>query len=140
MWGFFKPLVTLSYWFNLQSVPLSLPFSWLVPLFMAVVLVGGIAVYVLARPAKLEKDQRRYRRRLGNAMCWAGVVGLMLCGLTWLRVPLFGMRFFFLVWLIGFGWWLIHLLRYRFKIMPAERAVQAAREAYEKWLPKPKKK
>ena len=140
MFNWILPLFKLSFWFNLEALPFMPWLDRALPIVMALGLALGIAAMGYAAKAKgLEKDFRHLVRSLGALGFWAGLTGLILYFFVWERIPVLSMRVFWLVWLGGFGWWKWKIYQAYFKVRPAEIAKQKEREAYEKWLPKPKK-
>lgn len=132
--------LTFSYWFGLYPLPL-LPLVAKILLFVMVgLLCIGVGFWLYARQAKgLEKTRRAALRALGTVVFWAGLVGLYLYAMTVEVVPVLGMRIWFVVWLVLFGWLLVRAVRRLSKEIPAAQAAEQARSSYEKWLPKPKK-
>ncbi len=139
MLGFFKPLITFSFWFSLFPQPFSRVFDVLLLWGNVAVILAGIALLVFLARIKLEKDLRRPTRFCGAFLIWFGLVGLLLYAFTWLRIPILSMRFFYLVWLAGYGAWAWRIWKDIFMIRPQRKREEAERAAYEKWLPKPKK-
>ncbi len=107
-------------------------------LFGLLVVGGLVCVVLLQRGGTMEKDQRRILRRVRNILLTAGCLGWLLYGLVWERVPVLGMRIFFLVWLCVHVYWAYRIWRFAARELPAKHKVDAERAAYEKWLPKPK--
>lgn len=134
------PLFKLSFWFSLDALPFMPWLDKALPIFMAAIMVIGFGLLIYANYGKgLDKDMRHLWRRLGSLSVWAGISGLILYFFVWERIPVLSMRVFWLVWLVGFGWWKWKILKDHFRVLPAEKAKLKEREAYEKWLPKPKK-
>ncbi len=138
MWGYIRPLLSLSFWFNTDPGPFVPWADRFILFFMGVLLLAGIVVSVMARRQAI-KDRRHLFQRIAALLCWAGLTGLFLYAFSWQRIPVLDMRLFFVLWLIGYGWWGYVIGRYAFKELPALNAAQAEKAAYEKWLPKPKK-
>lgn len=134
------PLLRADYWFNLQALPFLPIVDKAIAIFLVALLILSGVLWYVSHSKQLEKDQRRIARRFSHLSLWAGIVGLILYSFTALRIPILSMRIFFLVWLLGFGWWKWTILRYAFKEMPMMKTKEAERAAYEKWLPKPKHK
>lgn len=134
------PLFRFSYWFSLSPQPFA-PWADRFVLVLMLLLVGvGLCAYAVASSRRLkEKDDRRVMRRVGACTIWAGIVGLILYAFTWMFVPLFSMRFWYVVWFASFAWWGYTIARFALKELPARHAGDAERIAYEKWLPRPKK-
>ena len=140
MWGYIGPLLRFSFWFSLEAIPFT---AWAGTLIFGLsvgLILGGIGVRAwISRKKSMDKDMRLVYRRVSSCLVWAGVVLNVLYWLTWLEIPVLSVRFLFLVWLGGFAWWAYAITHHVLKIMPAERAKLAEKQAYEKWLPKPKK-
>ncbi len=132
-------LLRPGYWFSLQAIPLLLWSRWMIFSVMIALLVCAIVLSSLGARKETEKSRRRILRRFAHVSGWAGTIGLILLGLTWIQVPILSMRFFFVVWFLGFGYWAWTILRYMTRELPLLNKRVAERAAYEKWLPKPKK-
>lgn len=134
---FLKP----SYWFSAYPAPFILIVDRAILILMLALFVAGIAVYVYRRLSKGQsKEIKRLFTRYAECLSTAGVAGLILYLFTWQQIPILSMRILYLVWAIGFGFWGYVILRYQFKELPRKREEREARMAYEKWLPKKKKK
>lgn len=111
------------------------------PIVMAAFTAAGVGLLLYVRLAKdLSKDSRRLYRRFGMLGVSAGLVGLIMYFFQWQQVPILTMRILWVVWFGGFAWWAWKIYEEHFRLMPAERAKEQERAAYEKWLPKPKNK
>lgn len=140
MIGFIAPLFRFSYWFHLMPQPFE-PWASTLVLVVMLVLVGiGLFGYGFAASHRLkDKDDRQVVRRAASCALWAGIVGFMLYAFTWMYVPLFSMRFWFVIWFFSFAWWAYTIGRFALQELPARRAGAVERASYEKWLPKPKR-
>lgn len=138
MFNWILPLFKPSFWFNIMAVPFM---PWLergLPVVLAAFFLGGLVAMVYARYAKgVGKDARRLWRRMGSSAFFAGFSGAVLLFFHWQRVPYLSMRFYWLCWLAGFGYWGYSIWHDEFRKLPGERAKEAERASYEKWLPKP---
>lgn len=132
-------LLRPGYWFSVQALPFLSWSGYVVLLLMVALLLASLALWFIAREGKFDKEDRRIYRRFSHVCLWAGIVGLILYALTWLRVPVLSMRIFFVVWFLGFGYWAWTIARYKLRELPILRTKAAERAAYEKWLPKPKR-
>lgn len=134
------PFFTVSYWFD----PIAHPFvTWgygVLLAVMGVLVVGGIMALAWIRRHAFMKEEKRAYQRLAWISFWAGVTGYLLVFFTWQLVPYLSMRIWFIVWAIVFGALKIRPLITLRRDIPALAAEAASREAYEKWLPQPKKK
>ena len=129
------PLLTLAYWFQLQP-PVFVPWAGR---FMVIAFTAMAAVGILAKVVGVKKSQDKFMRRAieraGSLLLIMGLLGLLMYFFSYERVPLFSMRAFYLLWLIGLAAWAWQLYRYLKVEIPAKRAMQAEREKINKWLP-----
>lgn len=139
MWNVIQPLFTLSFWFSVTALPFTPILDKVILILMLGLALGGIGILVYARQAVQEKEQRRLQKRVAALLLCAGFSGLYLYGVTWQRIPVLSMRMFFVLWAGGFGWWGYTIYRYYRIELPLQLREAREREAYEKWLPKPKK-
>jgi amino acid transporter len=132
------PLLTLGYWFTPTPPPfLHLVDTALLVTFSVFILVG-IAAQVLRSRMGMDKLMRRAVGRTGGALISTGLVGLILYSFSYERVPFLSMRILFLAWAVWFVWTAVRLYRHVMTEIPTVRAEQAARNQFNKWLPKKK--
>ena len=140
MFNWILPVLRPGFWFSVNAQPFMPWLDKALPIFMAFLLVLGIGFLAYGRMAKgIEKESRRFWHRVGMLEFSAGVTGLLLYFFVWQGIPVLSMRILWVVWLGGFGWWKWMIWKEHFRMIPAEKAKAKEREAYEKWLPKPKK-
>lgn len=134
------PALTLGYWFRIYPLPILPVVGYIILFVMLAILCAGVGIMLYGRMAKgLEKSVRAAWRSLGAVVLWAGIVGLYLYAMTWQIVPVLGMRVWYVVWVVLFGWLTFKASKCLWKDIPAGQAQERARSSYEKWLPKPKK-
>lgn len=130
------PLLTLTYWFSLTPSPFA-PWAerFLLALF-GLFFIAGITLWVLQVRSTQSKLLRRAMGRAASLLGWTGLVGLFLWICAYEGIPLFSMRFFYLLWIgwVVTGAWF--LFRYVWVDIPAVERRQREREAQNKWLPK----
>lgn len=132
------PLFKPSFWFNLSAVPFMPWLERALPIALVAIGLAGVVALIYATYARgIAKDAKRLWRRIGTAALLAGLSGGVIYFFHWQRVPYLSMRLFWLCWLVGFGYWAYRIWHDEFRKLPGERAKDAEREAYEKWLPKP---
>jgi fatty acid desaturase len=138
MWKYIGALFSLGFWFNLTAVPFLPWIDKALLILLTGLLLAGAALHVYIKKTSIPKDMRPVYVGATAWLVWAAVVGFLLYGFTWQRIPVLSMRLFWLFWLGGFGYWK-YALWHAYKVeIPAARASAKEREAYEKWLPKPK--
>lgn len=132
------PLLTPGYWFNPSPGPLMPAVEWAVLAFFSLVTAAGIAAHIYNKRCGWEKLKRRALVRAGNAAITMGLIGLLLYAFYYERTLVLSMRFLYVVWLIGAGYWAWSIYRYAAVTIPAIHKKHAEREQFEKWLPKKK--
>ncbi|MFC1612257.1 hypothetical protein ACFL29_00180 [Patescibacteria group bacterium] len=135
--NYIKPLLTLQFWFDLTPPPLLPVFYWF---FLIVFLVFIVTAMVCGRIYNKEKDKFILRFSAKYLKSWflsSGLVGLVLLAFNYERATLLAARFWFLLWLIGFGVWLYFIIR-KIRRLP-QREVELKKQAqFDKYLPKSK--
>jgi len=140
MFNWIIPLLRPGFWFDVQAQPFMPWLDKALPILMSALVAIGIGLLIFAHYGKgLEKDKRRLWSRVGSLELCAGLSGLILYFFVWEGVPVLSMRIFWVVWVVGFGWWKWVIWNEHFRMIPAAKAKEKERAAYEKWLPKPKK-
>ena len=134
-------MLTFVFWFRVTGPPFTPVIGRAILIVMGVLVVGGGALYLGLKKfaPKLSRERKLALIRLALLCFWCGAFGFLLYVFTWQGVPGLSMRFLWLVWggiFVGVAAWLV--ARW-FRTIPALDRERAAREAYEKWLPKPKK-
>ena len=140
MWASIQPLFTFGFWFHLSALPFLSWASWVILIYFGLLTVMGTGVWFwIRRPSKLDKERRKVVRQGATLVFWVGVTGLFLYWCTLENIPLLSMRIWFLVDVAVLVYGKIMLAKRWLKTIPAMDKARAEREAYEKWLPKPKK-
>ncbi len=147
MFGLITPLLHWSFWFSARSIPFTAWFQTLLLIVLSLAFIGGvIAAWLGVSPTAgkrlghpLENDVRRVLRQRAGCAITMSIVGWIFFFFTWQEIPYFSARIFWVGVFVGVVVWVYAILREARIVIPRERAEQAKREAYEKWLPKPKK-
>ncbi|MFA6429326.1 MAG: hypothetical protein WCV84_02395 [Patescibacteria group bacterium] len=142
MFSLLKPLITLSFWFQLTGVPFTRTANIMILVLMGVLTVGGAGFwyYLHTKGSRFDRERRRVLWALSHLCLWSGLSGFALYAMVWQRIPLLSMRVWWLVLLAVFVGVIAWLAKRWFKIIPLLDKELAERQRYEKWLPKPKKK
>lgn len=137
---FFQPLLRASFWFAPAAIPFSPWIGTTILIVMSALTVIGIGCVVYRSYAKgLDKGTRKLLARYASFALTMSAIGFFLYFVTWQGIPFLSMRFWFVIWGILLVVWLVPILLFQFKTLPAERAQTQARSVNDKWLPKPKK-
>lgn len=138
MWNTLPPLLTASYWFGIQPLPL---LGW-VQLFLLALMIAltlaAVAAFTVLRRSASDKYEKRIWVRSGQALITASWTGFILLFFVWQQIPILSMRVFFVVWFAVFVYWGSRIWVYAKRVVPEIHATQEKRLAYEKWLPKRK--
>ena len=133
------PLLTWSYWFNLQAMELT---PWIkTALFVAfglLFVLGIVAAAAAARnPGRMFLAEGG--KRFSSLALWMGAFGLVLVFCTHELVYFFGARFWYPLWLIVFLVVLARWIKFVLVDIPEKKADYEEKARIEKWLPKHKK-
>ena len=133
----FANLLSWSYWFYQPFIARDSAFYLLVGLFLLMIFFG--ILFKILRSFNFDGLAKELLRRIGN---WGVAMGLS--GLLWLffrqeRTPFLAWRFWLLLWLATAVYWLVKLIIYGWRRLPAARAEKVKRELVEKYLPGKKK-
>lgn len=130
----------IKYWFNPNPIALGPSLVGGMIFFFAWFLVGAV---VCAIGARMLRDRDMLKADITSRFVWllltTGLLGLMFLFFSYEQIPLFGMRFWFLVTFIVFIIWLTRIAIYIARDVPALRETQKQREQIERYLPKHKK-
>lgn len=133
------PFLTLEYWFNVRAIPFTPIVERALIVAFVVWTFVGIGAYLFQLKRGFSKPAKRALRKFASLLTWSGIVGLVLWVFTYQRVPVFSMRFLYLLWI---GWVVIgfySIYKYLWVEVPAKRKLHEERLEREKWLPKKKK-
>jgi hypothetical protein len=135
MMNYIQPLFTTGFWFTTVSPPMLPAFYYGFFVFFVLFVVAGI---LSSKIVKKEKEKFVLRQAAKNMKGWFYAAGIT--GLTWLffsyeRAVLLSARFWILVWFIGFGVWLVFIIK-RIKKLPAKETELKKQADFEKYLPK----
>lgn len=132
-----RPLINPTFWLNTNPPPISADSERVLFFAFAVVMILGAIIRLVATRRKEDRHVTETFNRLGNACVTMGFLGLVLFFFSFEGIPLLGARFWYLLWAVGFLYWLGMTLRYVVKVVPLERKAELERQAKEKYLPKP---
>jgi glucan phosphoethanolaminetransferase (alkaline phosphatase superfamily) len=129
-----------SFWFDLQPLGFSPLFEQGFFLLFALLIILGCASRIAARHRKDDRFMKKTYRYLGQLFLTMGIAGMVWFFLTFEQIYLFGARFWFLFWLIGFvawGWWI-----YRYVNVTVPQLKQQGKEKNQdqQYLPRKKRR
>lgn len=112
-------LLTSDYWFAIRPMAMSWKSAVLLTACFGLLVALSFAFRSVYR--KLKKSDRFMSyvwRRMATASLVMGVFGLVMVFFRYQGVPLFGMRLWYIVWLVGAIAWSISIARYRYQELP----------------------
>jgi len=136
--NYIKPLFTASFWFNLTPPPLLPLFYWcFFIVFAGLIIVGFVSsqVYQKKRDNYILRFSAKY---LKPWFITSGILGLILLFFDYERATFFSARFWFLIWFISFGIWLLFIIK-KIKQLPERQDLLHKKAEFEKYLPNRKK-
>ncbi len=134
-----KPLLSLSYWFGMDALPFAPAVSLVIRLLMSGLFLAGIAVFAYLRFQKgIEKACRRLLKRVATLCLTMGAVGWLMYAFYYEGIPVFSMRFWYVVWVAIIAWWVYDMV-IESRQTKAKTLAEQERAKFEKWLPKAKK-
>jgi hypothetical protein len=133
---YFKPLITLDFWFNVSPPPFVKPVFIGLGILLAVFLVEGVLVKWAAFKKRGNPPLYRILARLGRADLYIAFLGGFLYFVAYEQIRFISMRFWWLLLAAGAIYWKTLILRDRLKRYPLEKRAFAERVAKEKYLPK----
>ena len=133
------PLLTWSYWFDLQARELMPAAKIGLLVAFGALIVLGIAAAALAGKKSGDMFWAEGGRRFSAIALWMGALGLLLVAFTHELVYFFGARFWYPLWLLVFLVLIGFLVKFLLVEVPEKKADYEERARIEKWLPKHKR-
>lgn len=139
-WPDFKKLANWSYLSD-NAVSVDSPFLPLLAIaFLAMIIIGLIASFILARRQNHLPIYGRLRGHIFNLTLWLGSIGIFLVLARYQGIQFFSSRLLFvanLLTIIIWGGWII---QYVLRRLPQEKADYLKKKKFQSFLPKAKKK
>lgn len=127
-----------KYWFDFSPSPMSGTSEKVLLAFFGLVFIVGLVLRTMEKRKKLERFVARAVHRGTHVGLTMGALGILFLFFGFEQVRLFGARFWYLFWLIGFLVWLGFILHEYFKVAPREKKIEDLRRQREKYLPRKK--
>ncbi len=114
-------LLTWSYWF---AVPTVISYSALLTLVIVfgLMFLAGITFKKVSHDVRIEKFSAKVLARWGSLLTVMAVLGYLYVFLRYERTPLFSLRMFLGLWVVGFIYWAYRIYVYQTKKIPELRA------------------
>lgn len=125
-----------SYWFYQPFIAVGVvKWIWIIG-FLAMILVGLIAKIIRVTNTKISGGTKEVFRRAGNLLITMGCLGWLWMFFRQQQVAFFAWRFWLLLWVVLFVWWVYKVVFYATKRLPSISEEQAKRDLQAKYLPK----
>ncbi len=128
-------LINLNFWFDNTPSSFTPSFETGFLYLFALAVVGGLAARINAK-TKPDKYQKMLRLRLGSGLITFGILGLIWYFLSFEEIQVFGMRFWFLLLMVGMIIWGYNLYRYFTKTVPALIRQEQSKAEANQYLPR----
>lgn len=98
-------------------------------------IVAGIILKALVAYGKIEAVQTRLFGKLGTMGMTMGFLGLFFWVCRQQYIPVFNMRFWWIVWLLGVVVWVVFIVKNVKKLARNKEAAAKKQEVFDKYLP-----
>ncbi len=136
----FDPLFDPGFWFQRVPPPLTPFFERALFAFFGLVLILGAVVRIVGSYKKYDRYVEAIFGRVGNMMVTMGFLGVIVFFFAYEQIPVFGSRYWFLIWGLGLVVWIAWIVYYAVKVIPEQRLRERARKELMKYMPKKKRK
>ena len=106
--------------------------------FLLLFLIGVVCRIVLIHSSK-DRYLKLVGKRLMTCSLTMGIIGVLLYFFSYEGIQLFGARFWYPLWAIGFIAWVVVLVKFAMKEVPAMRDKNVKQHAKSKYIPGRKK-
>lgn len=137
MLNYIKPLLTLNFWFKLNPDPLLPAFYYGFFVFFGLLIFASVLCGVIYKKEKSRYILRHSAKYLKNWFLTAGLTGFLFLFFSYERAVFLSSRFWYVVWALSFGIWLIFIVR-KIKKLPKKETELRKQSEFEKYLPKRK--
>jgi hypothetical protein len=134
--SYFKPLITLSFWFNVNPPPFVGPVFIGLGILLAVIFIAGIAIKWFAYKKRSNPPLHRVLSRIGRAEIAVALIGAFFYFVSYEQIVLVSARFWWLLLAVAAVVWKVYIFLDIKKRYPVEKKALADRMAKEKYLPK----
>ena len=131
-------LLSLNFWFDLTPDPFLPQSLKILQLAFGALILLGVAVKFIGAAKKTDYILSRGSKRLFKMFLTMGILGFFLLFMEYERVAFLSGRFWYALWFLGFAVWLVFIIIYILKKLPAQKQEMDESERLKKWLPKKK--
>ncbi|MBT6253983.1 hypothetical protein HOI83_02010 [Candidatus Uhrbacteria bacterium] len=131
-------LLSLSWWFNTIPLYSALTLRLFFIVSLSLVILGAVVRMVSKKRIK-DALQLEVLRRIATLLVVMGSFGVWYWFVAFQQIPFLSARFWTIVWVICVVAWLLSILRYVKKTVPAQREKRLAAKEQDKYM-QPKRK
>ena len=131
-------LLSLSWWFNTNPLYSALTLRLFFIVSLSLVILGAVVRMVSKKRIK-DALQLEVLRRIATLLVVMGSFGVWYWFVAFQQIPFLSARFWTIVWVICVVAWLLSILRYVKKTVPAQREKRLAAKEQDKYM-QPKRK
>lgn len=136
----FETFLQPASWFTLRSAEVGGLSGKMIFGFFAALFVIGIVCRMVSSRKTDDRYIRTLGERCGTMLLTMGFLGVLFYFFSFERIRLFGARFWYLLWLIGFATWTFFLARFARKTIPFMKEREQRLAEQRKYFPPRKKK
>lgn len=130
-----REALELTYWFTPYPGPLTGIFFWIISLGAGFCAVSGV-VLRLGLHIITDSSYRRAAKRFSNLLVTHGILGGVTFFFMQTQTPVLGSRFWFALWFLIAITWTASIVRYVWRVIPAEQALRQRQQERLKYLPR----
>jgi len=129
-------LLTLSFWFQNPPLAMSSAFNGGFLLFFALLAIGGALLSMLSKRSLKDAYDKQAFRMSAAMMGWLSFLGFVWLFNSFEEVQIFGVRAWFLLWVLVAIACIIRVVKFVKKDAPKLRETNASRSAVNAYLPR----
>lgn len=130
----FARLFEINFWFTLRPSALGERTVMILAVGFAVLLALAIFLKIFSKTKKQNPPLVKLLRKLQKMLSVMAFVGFVLLFLSYEQIYLLGAHFWFLAWLLGLIVWMVFIVLYAFRKMPAEKSELEKKQKFLKYL------
>lgn len=131
----FNNFLDPSYWFTLRPAEVGGLSGQMIFGFFVLLFVLGIVGRIVSLQKKDDRYIRDLGQRAGTLLITMGLLGVFFFFFSYERIQLFGSRFWYVFWLIGFVVWAFFLIKFARQTIPQMKERETMRAEKQKYFP-----
>ena len=129
-----------AFWFSPEVLNVE---SWggrIILMVFVILFLAGLVLRVMAKQKKEDRHLSLILKKVVSFLVTMGLLGLILYFFSFENVRVLGSRFWYVFWMIGFVVWLVFIISFIKKDIPAMKAAIIEAKEKEKYLPNAKRR